>query len=110
MGADMACPIRGEQNGPRLEFATQPFDFRAADVLRHGHVRYPGLQNPAGKIDDRNEVLMFYTKVPDKFSAWTTWQLSGGKLIIHDSLDRDDDHARGIPTALGASPFDFPVA
>ena len=68
-----------------MEFATQPFDFPRADVLRSGPLfDTPVFRILPAKSKIASSFLMFYTRVPDGFQKVDDVRLEGGKLTIED--------------------------
>ena len=68
-----------------MEFATQPFDFPRADVLRAGPLfDTPVFRILPAKSKIASSFLMFYTRVPDGFQKVDDVRLEGGKLTIED--------------------------
>jgi hypothetical protein len=72
-----------------LEFSTQPFDLTRADVLKNGPLfDSPVLRILPAKSTISSSFLMFYTPVPDGFLKVDDVQLSGGKLVIEDRVNK----------------------
>jgi hypothetical protein len=72
-----------------LEFATQPFDFPRADVLKSGPLfDTPVFRILPAKSTITSSFLMFYTAVPEGFLKVDDVRLEGGKLLIEDRANK----------------------